>query len=137
MEYVVNIETSKGEGLVFIEDFEDQYPLYSRSYIPFVDEDAWPAELLAKSSVIETFKEWFYQRQDSRIVSVMLVPVFDPAPDFIGKTEQLAFDLALQSDQQCRVVMRDGVGDLIGPGFIKNRINLWIAKGFVYRAEYF
>lgn len=137
MEHVVNIETSTGEGLVFIEDFDEQYPLYERAYIPFTDDDAWPLGLLTKSSVIETFKDWFYNRPNSRIVSVMLAQAFDHAPEYINKNEQLAFDLAIQSGNQCRVVMRDGISELIGPGFVKNRVNLWVAKDMVYRAEYF
>jgi hypothetical protein len=67
----------------------------------------------------------------------MLAPAFDQATEYIDKNEQLAFDLAVQSGNQCRVVMRDGVSELIGPGFIKNRVNLWVAKEIVYRAEYF
>jgi len=137
MKYVVNIETSTGEGLVFIEDFEKEFPIYDRSYIPFVDEDMWPLELLTKSSVVIEYKDWFYNRPNSRIVSVMLAPAFDHAPEYIDKTEQLAFDLAIQGGNQCRVVMRDGTSELIGPGFIKNRVNLWVAKNMVYRAEYF
>lgn len=137
MKYIINIETSTGEGLVYIEEFEETFPLYERSYIPFTEEDSWPLNLLSKSSVIRTYKDWFYNRPNTRIVSVMLAPAFDHAPEYIDKKEQLAFDLAVQSGNQCRVVMRDGAGELIGPGFVKNRVNLWVAKDIVYRAEYF
>jgi hypothetical protein len=137
MEYVINIETSTGEGLVFIESFEEGLPLYERTYIPFIGDDAWPLDILTKSSVINEFKNWFYNRPNSRIVSVMLAPAFDQAAEYVDKNEQLAFDLAVQSGNQCRIVMRDGVSELIGPGFVKNRVNLWVAKETVYRAEYF
>ena len=137
MEYIVNIETSSGEGLVFVEEFNEDFPLYERVYIPFVEGDSWPLEVLSSSEVVNTFKSWFYQRPGVRIVSVMLAQSFEIATDFIDKTEDRAFDLAVQSGHQCRVVMRDGIGDLIGPGFVKDRINLWVAKDFVYRAEFF
>ena len=137
MDYVINVETSTGEGIVFIESFEEGFPLYQRSYIPFIGDDSWPLEILTTSSVIAEYKDWFYNRPNTRIVSVMLAPAFDHAPEYIDKNEQLAFDLAIQGGDQCRVVMRDGVSELIGPGYVKNRVNLWVAKDSVYRAEYF
>jgi len=137
MNYVINIETSRGEGLVYIEDIEEEYPLYQRAYIPFVDEDAWAVDILGKSKTVETYRDWFYQRQSSRIVSVMLLPAFKEAPKYIDLSESIAFDLAIQNGMQCRIVMRDGIGELIGPGIAENRINLWVAKDMVYRAEIF
>lgn len=137
MKYVVNIETSLGEGLVYIEDIDEEYPLYERAYIPFIDEHAWALDVLGKSPTVNTYREWFYQRQNSRIVSIMMIPAFEPASRYIDISEKNAFDLAIQDGKQCRIVMRDGVGELIGPGFVENRINLWVAKDTVYRAEIF
>lgn len=137
MNYVINIETSRGEGLVYIEDIDEEYPLYERAYIPFVGEDAWATEILGKSSTVNTYRDWFYQRQNSRIVSVMLLPAFKEVQGYVDLSEKNAFDLAIQNGMQCRIVMRDGIGELIGPGFAENRVNLWVAKDMVYRAEIF
>ncbi len=137
MDYVVNLETNRGEGLVFIEFFDDEYPLYERAYIPFVDDDSWALDLLQKSDVVRGFKDFFYTREGNRIVSVMVAKVFEMAPEYIDMEIQRATDIARLNNVQARIVMQDGESKPIAPGFDKERINLWVAKGHVYRAEYF
>jgi hypothetical protein len=137
MRYVVNIETNHGEGIVFIEEMEDEYPLFQRSYIPFTNQDEWVIGFLGKCKAVSEFKDFLYKRNASRIVSIMLVPSFDRADEYIDLTENNAVDIAVKKGIECRVVMRDGSGELIGPGFVDSRVNIWVAKDLVYRAEFF
>ena len=137
MEYVINIETNNGEGLVFIEDIEGEYPLYDRVYTPFIDKDEWPLELMGKSKTLQEFSNWFYKRENTRIISLMVAKSFKKATEYIDLLEEKAVDKAIALGKECRVVMRDGIGEPIGPGLIESRLNIWVAKNLVYRAEYF
>lgn len=137
MEYVINIETNNGEGLVFIEDIEGDYPLYDRVYTPFVEKDEWPLLLMGKSKTLKEFSNWLYKRENTRIVSLMVATSFKKANEYVGLLEEKAIDKAIESGVECRVVMRDGIGEPIGPGVVPSRVNVWIAKNLIYRAEYF
>jgi len=137
MEYVVNIEMSNGEGLVFIENLDKEYPIYQRAYIPFIKDDEWAINVIGECETVQSFSDWFYRRPDVKIVSVMLAMVFEKENKVLNLEEDIARELVTLEGKECRTVMRDGVGELIGPGIVKTRVNIWVAKNKVYRAEYF
>lgn len=136
---IINIELNTGEGIVAIEEVDDNLEMYKRAYIPFVGEDEWVLDLIQNCKVFGAFSDWFFKRDDplTYIVSVQVVPAFDIASDYLKKSLEEAKRLAAWKEEPFRIVMEDGDPGPIGPGQDPTRVNVWVAKGEVYRAEYF
>lgn len=58
-----------------------------------------------------------------------------PAPDYVGKSEAAARQLAQERGRAFRIVGRDGVGRMVTADLVYGRISAWVERGVVIQAR--